>query len=65
MTRMPSNKVDRAQNLLKWKRDERTGEFLQTMPDGNLGEVSKALKQPNFNPSDRANGARNEPSIEW
>uniref|UniRef100_A0A2P2L4Y2 Uncharacterized protein n=1 Tax=Rhizophora mucronata TaxID=61149 RepID=A0A2P2L4Y2_RHIMU len=32
------------------------GEFSQAMLNGNLGEASEALKQPNFDPSDRANG---------
>ena len=54
---MPNDNVDRAQNLLKRERDERTGEFSQTMLNGNLGDASAALKQPNFDPSDEANGA--------
>ena len=59
--------------MLMQKRDKRTGEFLQTMLNGNFGAASEALKQPNFDPSNGANGvqrdwqpdgARNEPSIE-
>ena len=53
---MPNDNVDGAENLLKWDRDKRTGEFSQAMLNSNLGEASEALKQPNFDPSDRANG---------
>ena len=53
---MPDENVDQAENLLKWERDERMGEFLQAMLNGKLGEASEALKQLNFDPSDRANG---------
>ena len=48
---MPDDNVDGAQNLLKRERDERTGEFSQSMLNENLGEASEALKQPNFDPS--------------
>ena len=58
---MSNDNVQGAQNLLKGERDERTGEFLQGMLNSNLGEASKALKQPNFDPSDRANGAQ----LDW
>ena len=58
---MPSNNVDGAQNQLKWERDERMGEFLQTMLNNNLGEASEALKQPNFGLNDGANGAQ----LDW
>ncbi|MGM5101741.1 hypothetical protein ACS4XW_25885, partial [Escherichia coli] len=50
-----------AENLLKSGREERMGEFSQAMLNGNLGEASEALKQPNFDPSDRANGEQ----LDW
>ena len=58
---MPNDNVKGAQNLLKWERDERTGEFLQTMLSSNLGEASEALRQPNFDLNDMANGAQ----LDW
>ena len=58
---MPNDKVDRAQNLLKQERDERTGEFSQSMLNDNVREASEALKQPNFDPSDGANGVQ----LDW
>ena len=54
---MPNDNVEGAQNLLKWERDEMMGEFLQTMLNSNLGEASEALKQPNLDMSNGANGA--------
>ena len=58
---MWNDNVDGAENLLKWKRDERTSEFSQAMLNANLGEASGALKQLNFDPSDRANGEQ----LDW
>ena len=58
---MPDDNVDQAENLLKWERDERIGEFSQAMMNGNLGEASVALKQLNFDRSDRANGEQ----LDW
>lgn len=49
---MPKDSADGARNLLKRKRDERTGEFPPTMSNGKFGEASEALKRPNFDPSD-------------
>ena len=58
---MPNDNVKGAQNLLKWERDERMGEFSQAMLNSNLGGASEALKQPNFDLSDRANGEQ----LDW
>ena len=58
---MPDGNVGGTQNLLKWERDERTGKFSQSMLNDNLGEASEALKQPNFDPSDGANGVQ----LDW
>ena len=58
---MLNDNVNGAQNMLKLERDKRTGKFSQTMPNGNLGEASEALKRPNFDLSDEANGAQ----LDW
>ena len=55
---MSNDNVQGAQNLLNRERDERTGEFSQSMLNDNVGEASEALKQPNFVPSNRANGVQ-------
>ena len=58
---MPDDNVDGTQNLLKQERDERTGEFSQSMLNDNVGEASEALKLPNFDPSNGANGVQ----LDW